>query len=506
MAVWKPGKTTPTPTNRGPKLPKKPGPMVDSLNATPAGKPKKPKAGAKKPKKAAPSAAVPKAPGAWYDPSNTAARDASIASMLSDPLKPATGQDAVSFARSLAQSGIAPLLQDYDRQAGLAQTGAAAQAARTTAGTDQLRQTIAGQLASQQASQGAARERIAGVGAQLQGTIDQGAAQAGQAAAQDAATRGGGLDGGSAAQRAQEAANAKARGQAGTAVALDQQAATAQSGDQLLNQISAATAQQGGERQGAITSALNSQLRDVNEGRSKTLASGEQSFLKAIMDLQSQNIQTNLATETLGLNKAKASADTAIKTAQLEQQAKIASLNAKIKVTEGAEQRALRRQLQQATDRQRALDRAARTETADKNRSSSEKRAATTAAAKAEKDKASGTKLTPQDKGRRSFISNVQVAQASGQLGNIKKQAKNASEFRKLVSEKIPGTDPFTRQLLADLAYGGLRPPTINAYRAKYGRNPPAGWARYKAAAAKPTGVANDAASSIADALRGVGK
>lgn len=514
MATWKPNRIKPT---TGPKVPSKwKGPKGSPTVKVPAPVAKKP--AGKKPKKPGASkgaAVVPKAPKNWYDAANTAARDASIASALANPLKPVTGTDAVAMARALAQSGTAPLLQDYDRQASLAQSRANAQSGRTATGTDQLRSVIAQQLTAQQQSAATARNRIAGAGQELAGTIDQGVAQANQAAAQDAQTRGAGLDGGSAAQRAQEAANARARGQAGTAIALDQQASAAQSGDQLLNQISAATAQQGGERQGAITGSLNTALRDVNEGRSKALASGEDAFMKAIMGLQGQNTQTVLATETLGLNKEKAAADTAIKTAQLEQQATIAKLNAQIKITEGAEQRALRKQLAEATAKQRALDRAARTETADKNRGAANARQDKALSAKdratrdkAARGKASGAKLGPKDKDRRSFITNVKVAQESGQLSSLKRQARNnPSTYRRLLDEKMGVKDSFSRQLLADMAFGGLKDNTIRAYRARYGRNPPNEWKRYRA----PTnssgrrGAVGDMAGSIADALKSVG-
>lgn len=501
--AWQPGKTKPIKGPKPPKIGKKGSPKYTNPTVT---TPKKP--AAKKPKAVAPAA--PTAAKPWYDPSQTAARDASIAEAFANPLKPLTGATAQAFAKALAESRMAPVMLDYDRQQGLAASRATEQGRRQSQGTAAMRDQIAQQLAAQQASQAKARDQIAGAGAQLAQSVDQSAGQAQQAVAADAATRGGNLDGGSAARAAQEAATAKARGAAGSQIALDQQASQAASGDQLLNQISAATAQQGGERQGAITAALNAQLRDLNQSRAKDLTTVQGDYVKTLLDLQGQNIQTNLATETLGLNKAKASADSAIKAAQLEQQAKIASLNAKIKVTEGAEQRKLRKELQAATDKQRALDRAARTETADKNRSSSEKRAATTAAARDKKaGGAAGAKLTPQDKKRRDFVSNVSVAQESGQLANVRKQAKNPSDFRRLLAEKKIASDPFTRQLLADLAYGGLKGNTIAAYKARYGRNPPSGWKRFQAPKPKPgrtSGVAAGPQGSIADALREVGK
>jgi hypothetical protein len=491
MARWKPYRIEGTPINgTPPKIRKKGAPSAKGLKKTPAppgitrnGKPvvgaqlakgfKRPASGTTGATGAAGAAGKP-----WYDPANMASRDAALVSALSDPLKPVTGEDAVAYARALSQSQIAPVLQDYDRQSAEVQSRAGAQSARTTQGNDTLRALIAQNLGGQQQSAATARDRIAGAGAQLTASVDQGAAQAGQAAAQDAATRGAGLDGGTAAQRAQEAANARARGQAGTSIALDQQASSAQSGDQLLQQISAATAQQGGERLGSITSALNSSLRDVNQGRAKALASGEDTFLKSIMDLQGQNIQTKLATETLGLNREKATADSAIEAAKLEQKNELAKLNAKLKITEGAANREVRRQIAEVQAEERRLDRLSRETTADKDRDSADKRAAS-------KTKAAGKKpvsLTPQDKQRRSFISDVQVAKESGQMATLAKQAKNnPSTYRKLLAEKMGVKDSFSRQLLADLQFGGLRPSTVNAYRARYGRNPPSDWRRYKA-------------------------
>lgn len=511
MATWKPKKTHPA---EGPTMPRgAPGvPTFKTPDTTVTRNGRAGKngglvvgAGVTKGMRRAPAKA-PKKPagpgsaggGAWYDPSNTAARDAALISALSDPLKPITGTDAVSFARALAQSQTAPLLQDYDRQAGLAQSRADAQSARTASGSDALQRLIAAQMAGQQASAGAARDRIAGAGAQLQSSIDQGYAQAGQAAAADAATRGAGLDGGSAAQRAQELANAKARGQAGTSVALDQQAASAQSGDQLLQQIAAASAQQGGERQGAITSSLNTALRDVNEGRAKALSSGEQAFLSAIKDLKSQNTQTALATETLGLDQAKLASSDANAAADRAQKAREKALDRLDRAREKAQQTKQFYDGLDATASNRDKDRASREMIAANREVAAAKRAAAAT-------KKGAPKLTPEDKKRREFIDNVGAYQQSGQLGSLKAEAvsrgaaKAPSTFRAMLANRGVGNQ-FTRQLLTDLAFGGLRPNTITAYRTLYGRNPPNEWARFKA---KKKPSAGNAAAGVGATAKG---
>jgi hypothetical protein len=451
----------------------------------------------------------------WYSQNSTGARDAALAAALGDPLAPTTGDQAVAFARSLVQSQSAPVMQEYDRQQGLAESKYKNQAARQTAGTDQLRAAIAAQLAGQQQSQAKAREQIAGAGQQLQQTVNTGEQQATQAATADAAVRGGGLDGGSAAQLAQEAANARARGQAGSQIALDTQAQQGAQGDALLNQIMAVTAQQGGERQGALTAGLNSQVRDLNQGRAKDLSAAQSDFVKTLMDIQGQNTQTKLATETLGLNTAKAQSDAQAAQDQLKQQADIASLNAKIKVTEGAEQRKLRAQLAKlqsnTTVAEGAANRSSREGIASANRTSAEKRAEVAAAAKAAKDAAKPKTLTPQDKSRRQFIRAAEEFYDGGTLKALKskvdKQGGGPSQFRQALANRDI-KDTLARQLLTDVAYGGLRPNTIAAYRARYGRNPPSTWKRYKGAAAPAARSDNPVAGgvdTVVDALNSIG-
>ena len=501
MATWKPGRTKATPLAKAPPKIRKKG--APALKPPTASKPK-----AAKPK-ASPAGGAPAAPGAaaggkpWYDPAVVAARDATLASSFDDPLKPMTGAAALEFARAAVAAQTAPVMQSYDRQQAMVQSRAADQSVRQAAGTASARDQFLGQIAAQAAAQDKARGQITGAGQQLTAAVDQGAAQAAQAVSADANLRGAGLDGGAAAAAAQEASSAKARAAAGTQIALDSQASQALGGNQLLQQIAAATTQQGGERQGAITQAANTQFRDLNEGRAKDMSAAQSNFIKTLTDLQSTGVQTKLATETLGLNTAKATADSQIAAAKLDLTAKIAEVNAKIRTTEGAANRAARKELQTLSTQSAALDRASREGIAAAGQEGQDRRAAAAAKAKGKKEKETGAKLTPQDKARRSLITNVKVASDSGQLASIKKQAKNASEYRKLLAEKLDVGDAFSRQLLADLAYGGLRPGTVNAYKAKYGRNPPSSWARFKA---KKSGVANGAAQSVADALSSVGK
>jgi hypothetical protein len=63
----------------------------------------------------------------------------------------------------------------------------------------------------------------------------------------------------------------------------------------------------------------------------------------------------------------------------------------------------------------------------------------------------------------------------------------------------------LSRSILTDLQYGGLRSQTIAGYKAKYGRNPPKEWKRYKAPP-KSTGSGGFTGSvqdSLAKALGG---
>lgn len=503
MAGWQNKlQATPIPREKGLKKPKKDAPKLNrkpglGIKVTPI-------------KPDFPASVIPRKPGAspgggdsssWYGRGAMKDRDDALAAMLSDPLGITTGDQAITAARALVQSQTAPVIAEYDRQQGLAESKYMNQSARQSTGTDQLRAAIAAQIAGQQQAQTRARDQIAGAGAQLQQTVTQGEQQAGQAAEQDAAVRGGGLDGGSAAQRAQEAANARARGQAGTQIALDTQAQQGQQGNALLNQIMAATAQQGGERQGALTAGLNSQVRDLNQGRAKDLSLAQGDFVKTLMDIQQRNTQTALAKETLGLDQMKVKAGSEADAAKLQQQAAITAAKLKITQTEGAANRAARAELAKLQAAQKDADRKSREGIASANIGSREKVAGAKQRERDAKEAAKPKALTSQDKGRRNFIRSAEEFYDGGTLKAIKAkvdaQGKGPSEFRAALARRNI-KDTLARQLLTDVAYGGLRPNTIAAYKARYGRNPPKEWKRYKA----PSPSAKGTADAIADALK----
>lgn len=498
MAGWQNKlSATPIPRAKGVKKPKKNAPKLDKqprleIKVTPV-KPRFPESVI--PRK--PVAPGPTASGDWYGSGAMKDRDAALAGALSDPLGVTTGDQALAFAKSLVQARTAPVMQEYDRQQGLAESKYGNQSARQSAGTDAIRAAIAQQIAGQQAAQNTARTQIAQAGQGLQGSVDQGLAQAQAAQARDAAVRGVGLDGGAGAAVAADAAAVKARGATGSQIALDAQSAAGAQNNALLNQISAATAQQGGERQGSLTAALNSQLRDLNQNRSRDMSAAQEDFVKTLLDLKQQNTQTALAKETLGLDQEKAKLGAQADAAKLQQDAAITAAKLKVTQTEGAANRAARAELAKLQAQQKDADRRSREGIASANRTSREKTTAQKQAEKAAKPKP----LTPQDKGRRQFIRAAEEFYDGGTLKALKakvdKQGGNASTFRKALANRGI-KDTLARQLLADVAYGGLRPNTIAAYKARYGRNPPSSWKRYK----PPAPSVKGAADAVADALK----
>jgi hypothetical protein len=372
------------------------------------------------------------------------------------------------------------VLREYDRQESTANQRGANQQATAKAGYQALSDLIAQQLAGQQQAQSSARSQIQGAGDAYQQAVDAGSQQAQQRMAQDEAVRGVGLGGGADARLAQEAANAKARGQAGTQIALDSQASSAQSSDQFLRQIQAATVQQGQEVSSQLTAQLNNQLRDISSGRVRDLATAQQDFLKTLMDLRSNNQQLELAKQGILGDKAEAATKAAMEGAKLQQSA-----------AEKAADRKLRASIAAASNQTRTSEGA-------KNRASAEKRAAMRLGDKG---------LTPAQKraaqkaaAKRQEMVKSQVSKA---LGADPKDiaARGVNDFRaKLSANGI--SDKLSRQILADLRYGGgLSSSTVNAYKKAFGVAPPTSWKRKsKAQSGGFTGSLGDA---IKDAIGG---
>ncbi|WP_210494871.1 hypothetical protein [Patulibacter sp. SYSU D01012] len=469
---------------------KKPRPVSAPVMA-----PKKP-AAPKKPKGTGGSGKAQAAQKPWHDPSRTAARDAVLSGALENPLKPLSGDAALEFARSLVAARQAPVMQEFDRQEQQTTARNRVQSDRQAAGSQALQNLIAQQAANAQSSQQNARNQMLAAASMQQQGIDQAAGDARATMERDAQVRGAGLDGGAAAQLAQEQATAKARGLSGSQISLDAQTAAGEAGNQRLREIAAASAQQGAERQGSLSAQLNNQLRDLNQGRSKAVSSAQEDYISTLLNLRQQGAQTELAVNTLGLNQQKAAADVATEAAKIKASAKEKATDRAFRAKEAQLTRDARSEdTDKRLEAQRELTQLRADQAAEKERRRQREKDA--------KDKA---KLTPDDRQRRGFIKRVDQITEAGDLSNARRKAKNPSEFRKLLADNLGVNDRFARQLLSDLAYGGLRPNTIRAYKAMYGRNPPSKWARWKAAPKRGgfTGNATDAVvGAITDALGG---
>lgn len=255
---------------------------------------KKPKAAAKPKTAAAPKASAGTKVEPWYSQSGQSDLLSAFTGAMMDPLKPLTGSQAGALATGLQAAQVSPILQAYDRKDNLIKGRDAEQQARNSQMAGTTQDVLARQMAERQQSGARASGQVAQAGQQAQQSIADVFAKADAVASQDAGLRGAGLDGGSAAMRAQAAVSARARGEGSTQIAQQGLAAQGSAADALLQSIAGASAQQAGERQGSITNQTNSQLRDSADGRMQALSGAQGDLVKTMLGLRENAQQTEL--------------------------------------------------------------------------------------------------------------------------------------------------------------------------------------------------------------------
>lgn len=400
----------------------------------------------------------------WYSQTGQSDLLSAFTGSMKDPLKPLTGSQAGALATGLQAAQVSPILQAFDRKDNLIKARDAEQQARNSQMSATAQDVLARQMAERQQAGGRAAGQVAQAGQQAQASIAQVFADADRAASNDAALRGSGLDGGSAAMRAQAAASARARGEASTQIAQQGLAAQGSAADALLQSIAGASAQQAGERQGAIANQTTSQLRDSHDGRVQALSGAQGDLVKTMLGLRENAQQTELGQMAIRGDAYEA---------ELKARTEAAAQAAKAK--ESSAERQLKRDIAQANiDARSSLEsrrQSGRERLEEIKATAAGRRAAEKYAADQRKDSAKKREKA------NAFVASVDTTVSNAAIRQIltRKNMDPRRVNQQLVNRGVK--DALTRNLIVDRhVYGGPRPETVRAYRNKYGVNPPKRW------------------------------
>ena len=227
---------------------------------------------------------------------------------ISNPAGTLAGPSLVNAAHQITNSEFDPLLKDIDKQGTQSRANADALRAAASGYYGNVNSLLGSILGSQDTANAAAVKGATDRGAATAAAIS-GAADAAKARmAEDAAIRGGGLQGDSASilatqTAAQQAAAAQDAQRAQTAAAGAGDASAA-----FLRGLQGSAAQQGGQLQGAITAQQTGQMNALGAQRAKLNAQRLGQFTNTLLRLRQQEADNLFTRAGLNLDQAKLNA------------------------------------------------------------------------------------------------------------------------------------------------------------------------------------------------------
>lgn len=252
---------------------------------------------------------------------------------LGDVDTPLSGQSLTDTARVLTDSSYKPLYQDLDKQ-GTQVTGREAQQSRFAQDyTKQAEGSIQAALNAQIQANAHARQAQDAITSDTNSAIDKATADAQAALGQDAAVRGAGLDGGSAAKLAADMAAAKGRAanegatNAANAEAIGANYAGFLNASQGVNQV------RGQESQAGVRANANGALAELAAQRSKLQESEKGDYTDTVLKLRSSEGDRALAQKTLASKEDQALMDARLEARRIDSQEGIAQANRRLQVT-----------------------------------------------------------------------------------------------------------------------------------------------------------------------------